>query len=71
MTDTNLDNHFRDLFENTSDLMYFLNIDGSVILANTAWATTLEYDSDEVIGRSIYDFIHPDYLEAYKVPERM
>ncbi len=70
MTDTNLDNHFRDLFENTSDLMYFLNIDGSVILANPAWRTTLGYDSDEIIGRSIYDFIHPGYLEVYKTARK-
>ncbi len=70
MSDTNLDNHFRDLFENTSDLIYFLNVDGSIILVNPAWLITLGYESYEVIGRSIYDFVHTDYIDKYKTVRR-
>jgi PAS domain S-box-containing protein len=67
MSDINFDNHFRDLFENTSDLIHFLNIDGIIEIVNPAWLKTLEYEFNDVVGRSIYDFIHPDYTAAYKV----
>lgn len=70
MSDTKLDNHFRDLFENTSDLVFFLNIDSSIIVANPAWLITLGYESHEVIGRSIYDFVHTDYIDIHKTVRR-
>ena len=66
MTGINFDNYFRDLFENTHDLIYFLKIDGEIELANPAWLGTLGYQLDEVAGKNIYDFIHPDYKEKYR-----
>ena len=65
MSNLNFDNHFRDLFENTSDLIHFLNIDGTIELVNPAWLTTLGYEFNDVAGRSIYDFIHPEYRADY------
>ncbi|CAN5167584.1 hypothetical protein BH20BAC1_BH20BAC1_14420 [soil metagenome] len=70
MSDMDLDNHFRDLFENTSDLIYFLNIDGTIKLVNPAWLTTLGYELGEVTGRSIFDFVHQDYIDSYKAIRR-
>lgn len=70
MHDINFENHFRDLFENTNDLVYFLNIDGIIQLVNPAWLSTLGYKEDEAIGRSIYDFVHPDFIENYKIIRR-
>ncbi|MEP6927059.1 MAG: PAS domain S-box protein, partial [Ginsengibacter sp.] len=66
MSGINFENHFRDLFENTSDLIYFLSIDGAIELVNPAWLRTLGYESNDVTGRSIYDFVHPDYIESYR-----
>lgn len=66
MTEINFDNHFRDLFENTHDLICFLKIDGKIELANSAWLSALGYQLDEVVGKNIYDFIHPDYKEKYR-----
>ena len=60
------DNHFKDLFENTSDLIHFLTIDANIELVNPAWLKTLGYELYEVIGRSIYDFIRPDFIAVYK-----
>ncbi len=66
MHEINFENHFRDLFENTSDLIYFLDVEGNILVVNPAWLSTLGYEIDEVIGRSIYDFVHHDYIENYK-----
>lgn len=66
MVDINFSNHFRDLFENTSDLIYFLKIDGEIELVNPAWLNSLKYESQNVIGKNIYDFIHPDYQDKYR-----
>ena len=66
MPNLNFDTHFKDLFENTSDLIHFLSIDGKIELVNTAWLKTLGYEKQEVEGRSIYDFIHVPCIEEYK-----
>lgn len=66
MASLNFDNHFKDLFENTSDLIHFLTIEGNIELVNHAWLTTLNYQFYEVVGRGIYDFIHPPCIEEYK-----
>jgi PAS domain S-box-containing protein len=66
MPKLNFDNHFKDLFENTSDLIHFLSINGTIELVNPAWLNTLEYQLDEVVGKSIYDFIHPPCIEEYR-----
>lgn len=63
---TELDFHFKDLFENTNDLIHFVQIDGTIDLINSAWLKTLEYSDNEVIGKSIYDFIHPECIDEYK-----
>ena len=62
----NFDSHFRDLFDNSSDFIYFLSIQGDIELVNPAWLTTLGYKLNEVVGQSIYRFIHPDYVAAYR-----
>ena len=67
MPGINFDKHFRDLFENSHDLIYFLKINGEIELANPAWLLTLGYKLNEITGRNIADFIHPDYLEQYTI----
>jgi PAS domain S-box-containing protein len=66
MEKLNFNNHFHDLFENTHDLIYFLKIDGEIELANSSWLSTLGYELHEVVGRNIYEFIHPDFKEKYR-----
>lgn len=66
MPEIDFDNHFRDLFENTHDLIYFLKIDGEIELVNPVWLRTLKYNEDDAVGKSIYTFIHPDYKEQYR-----
>ena len=63
----NFDNHFKDLFENTSDLIHFVNLDGSIQLVNPAWLKSLKYQLHEVINKDIYAFIHPPCIGEYKI----
>lgn len=61
-----LDKNFSDLFETTTDLIHYLHLDGRIELVNPAWLNTLGYTFLEVHGKSIYDIIHPDFLQSYK-----
>lgn len=66
MQEINFEGHFRDLFDNTNDLIQFVNIQANIELVNTAWLATIGYELYEVIGKPIYTFIHPDYVADYK-----
>ncbi len=54
---------FRDLFENATDILQSIDPEGRILLVNKAWRETLEYTEKEVIGRNIFDFLHPDSRE--------
>lgn len=66
MQEINFEGHFKDLFDNTSDLIHFLDIDAKIELVNSAWLSTLGYELHEIVGKSIFNFIHPDYTQDYK-----
>ncbi len=63
MQEINFEGHFKDLFDNTSDLIHFINIDANIELVNSAWLLTLGYDLHEIVGKSIFNFIHPEYTQ--------
>jgi len=56
---------YRDLFENASDLIQCLTIDGYFLYVNRAWLTTLDYSEIEVQNLKIFNIIHPDFLNNY------
>ncbi|MEO5648562.1 MAG: PAS domain S-box protein [Ginsengibacter sp.] len=60
------ESHFRDLFENSKDFICFLNNDEIIELVNPAWLSGFGYELNDVVGHSIYDFIHPDYRAEYR-----
>lgn len=66
MKNLNFDAHFKDLFENTNDLIQFVDIEGTILKTNPAWLKNLEYEANEVIARSAYDFISADSYQIYK-----
>jgi PAS domain S-box-containing protein len=51
---------YRDLFENASDLIQSVALDGSISYVNNAWKNTLGYTDKDIEGKSIFDFLHPD-----------
>jgi two-component system sensor kinase FixL len=65
MNNLNFDAHFQDLFDNTSDLIHFVSIAGSILKVNPALARNLGYRADELIGKSIHDIIHEDSHERF------
>ncbi len=51
---------YRDLFENTNDLIQLVSPDGKLLYVNRAWRETFGYSEEEVINLSIFELISPD-----------
>jgi PAS domain S-box-containing protein len=55
---------YRDLFENSTDLIQVLGADGAIQYVNRAWMDTLGYRPEDLVNMSIFDIIHPDCTEC-------
>ncbi len=55
---------FRMLIENALDLVTVLGSDGRVVYAGPSVERLLGYEQEEIIGRKIMEFIHPDDISA-------
>ncbi|HBB68033.1 MAG: hypothetical protein A2X39_06725 [Elusimicrobia bacterium GWC2_56_31] len=55
--------YFRDIVENTADLIQILAPDGRFRFVNSAWRRALGYDNEEIKKLSIFDIIHPSSRE--------
>lgn len=51
---------YRDLFENATDLIQIIGLNGNILYANRAWRNTLGYNEKEISKLSLLDIIHPD-----------
>ena len=52
---------YRELFENANDLIVVFDIDGVIEEVNRAVEETLGLSRDEIVGKRVADFIHPDF----------
>ncbi len=50
---------YRDIFENTSDLILSARPDGSLEYVNQAWCDTLGYSREEAQGINLRELLHP------------
>jgi PAS domain S-box-containing protein len=57
------EDRYRDLFENTSDLIYSVAPDGRILYANRAWLRVMGYSEAETANLNIREVAHPDCLE--------
>ena len=60
--------HYRDLVENSLDLMCTHDLNGVLLTVNLAAARTLGYEPSELINRNLHEFLSPDVrgeLDAY------
>jgi len=57
---------YRDLFENSSDLIQSVNTDTSFSYTNPAWLKALGYSHKEVSTLSVFDIVHAANLNHYQ-----
>ncbi|MBM7572560.1 EAL domain-containing protein [Aquibacillus albus] len=57
---------YRLITENMSDLVSVIDIDGRIQYASPSHYTMLGFDSDQMIGKNIFDFTLPENLERIK-----
>lgn len=50
---------FRDIVQNTSDLIQSVADDGTLLFVNDTWLFKLGYTKEYVLGKNIFSFIHP------------
>ncbi len=55
---------FRSLVQNSSDITTILEIDGVVRYESPSFFRMFEYEPDEIIGRSAFEFIHEDDVQG-------
>ncbi|MES2723271.1 MAG: PAS domain-containing protein, partial [Pseudomonadota bacterium] len=53
------------LFANSQELLLVIGPDARFKLVNPAWTAATGWASDEILGKSAADFIHPDDLDAF------
>ena len=58
---------YRDLLDNTNDLIQSVTPDGRFRYVNNAWRQALGYSEKEISDLRLFDVIHPDYLQHYKM----
>lgn len=58
---------FRALYENTPLSYQSLDDNGCFLDINPTWEKTLGYTRQEVIGKWYGDFLHPDYVEHFRI----
>jgi len=56
---------YRDLFENATDLIQSVDINGRFLYVNEAWRKALGYREEDVSNLSLWDIIHPDYIPKW------
>jgi PAS domain S-box-containing protein len=58
------ENHFRSLIEHSTDVFTFVEIDGTIRYTSPSVERVLGYSSEENVGRSMFDLVHPEDLDA-------
>ncbi|MFN6377744.1 MAG: PAS domain S-box protein [Flavobacteriales bacterium] len=54
---------FKSLVANISDVITLLDIQGKILYQSASIKNVLGYDEEELVGRSVWEFVHPDDLE--------
>jgi PAS domain S-box-containing protein len=58
---------YRDLFENSAELIQSVNETGHFEYVNHAWLTTLGYTSDDITSLNLFDILHPSQHDHCRV----
>ena len=67
MTESNVeDSDFKMLFDLSPDMMCIAGTDGFLKRINASFGRTLGYSDEELLSKSVLDFVHPDDIGATK-----
>jgi PAS domain S-box-containing protein len=55
--------YFRALVENARDVIVILNEDGTIRYESASYKSILGYDPEEEVGKSGFEYVHPDDME--------
>jgi len=58
---------YRDLLDNTNELIQSVTPDGRFRYVNNGWRQALGYSEEEIADLSVFDIIHPDCLQHYRM----
>lgn len=51
---------YRELFDNSTDLIQSVDPNGQILYVNPSWKKTLGYEDHEIQGINFYDILHAD-----------
>lgn len=55
---------YRELFENSSDLIHSVDVHGKILYVNHVWKDTFGYTSADLEDLNLFDIIHPESKES-------
>jgi len=58
---------FRSIIENSSEMVLVLDVDGSTKYASPSSKRVLGLDPKDIVGRQIFDFVHPEDVRAVQL----
>ncbi len=61
------ENKYRDLLDNTNELIQSVTPDGRFRYVNNGWKQALGYSDEEIADLNVFDIIHPDNINHYRV----
>ena len=56
---------YSDLFHNVSDIVYVHSLDGTILQVSRAATRLLGYSNEELVGKSVREFVRPRYRAAF------
>ncbi len=57
---------YRELFDNSSELIQSIDTNGNFLYVNRAWKETIGYNDEELLQIRLQDIIHPESKEHYE-----
>src|SRR6476646_2486555 len=54
---------FRTLIHNISDIVALIDAEGILRFVNPRMETVLGYTSDNMLGRNVFDYVHPEDIQ--------
>ena len=57
---------YRAIIDSVSDIIFETSVDGEITLLNDAWIKVTGFETEQVIGRNLFDLLHPQDQEEQR-----